>query len=386
MEKHDKVIFQLENRKKMVIEFISKGEKFMKDPLCPKFLQGHVRKLLCAWEETNLEAQKRKKNLLKHMYAWSAFEDKKAKCHQQLEILNVNHDSIRKIFDLKQGQLEYNMKAKRQREGRNIIEGLYNETLITVQSIYVFLPIEKQKDFEEQVKEIETRMQILEKTDKKLLIIDDFNTKFSALIHGMSDISLWLSDGESRLNIMQYPLQDEEQNPETRVTKVMELQEDLLRKSDITEKLEQIINDIFPKPGEKIPSEAKLIVTKLKELKTNLNKLIEEANKECKNHSENIKLWAQFQTGIRIFSSWLKKTEERRQEGLTKPKSLVNACEILGECKMLLEESEKKFRILEAAAEAARNMTSYQEAELVVDGFRNEWTVVHECFKKWVAR
>ena len=53
---------------------------------------------------------------------------------------------------------------------------------------------------------------------------------------------------------------------------------------------------------------------------------------------------------------------------------------------MLLEESEKKFRILEAAAEAARNMTSYQEAELVVDGFRNEWTVVHECFQQWVAR
>ena len=31
-------------------------------------------------------------------------------------------------------------------------------------------------------------------------------------------------------------------------------------------------------------------------------------------------------------------------------------------------------------------MTSHQEADVKVVGFKERWTVVHECFKEWVAR
>jgi len=44
IEKQDKVLNQLENKRKMVMDFISKGEKLMEDPNCPKFLEGHVKK------------------------------------------------------------------------------------------------------------------------------------------------------------------------------------------------------------------------------------------------------------------------------------------------------------------------------------------------------
>ena len=51
----------LENRKRSVLDFISKGEKLMQDPNCPQFLEGHVKKLKEAWEDTNEKAQARKK-------------------------------------------------------------------------------------------------------------------------------------------------------------------------------------------------------------------------------------------------------------------------------------------------------------------------------------
>ena len=41
-------------------------------------------------------------------------------------------------------------------------------------------------------------------------------------------------------------------SPEDRVTKSMELQEDITKKSEFTKKLEQEKEDIFPKPGEKV--------------------------------------------------------------------------------------------------------------------------------------
>ena len=57
------VLNSLENKKRGVLDFLSKGEKLMKDPNCPKFLESHVQKLKEAWEDTNEKAQKRKKEL-----------------------------------------------------------------------------------------------------------------------------------------------------------------------------------------------------------------------------------------------------------------------------------------------------------------------------------
>ena len=42
--------------------------------------------------------------------------------------------------------------------------------------------------------------------------------------------------------------------------------------------------------------------------------------------------------------------------------------------------------MLEDAAASAQKMTSHEEADLKVVAFRERWTVVHECFKEWVAR
>ena len=45
------VLNSLENKRRMVTDFMAKGEKLMQDPNCPKFLEGHVKKLKEAWEE-----------------------------------------------------------------------------------------------------------------------------------------------------------------------------------------------------------------------------------------------------------------------------------------------------------------------------------------------
>lgn len=63
IERQEKVITQLENKKRMVHEFIAKGERLMLDPNCPAFLEGHLRKLKEAWEEASEKAQQRKKAL-----------------------------------------------------------------------------------------------------------------------------------------------------------------------------------------------------------------------------------------------------------------------------------------------------------------------------------
>ena len=386
IEKHDKNIHQLENKRKIVIEFISTGEKMMKEPFCPKFLKGHVKKLQDAWDDSCTLAEKRKISLLENMHAWITFEEKKIMLIQQLDILKVNHNSIKKIFDIEQGSMEYNMKLKRQTEGRNIAVNHHKDILAAVDSIKLYLPNNKTKDIEDQVNELETRMAIMAETDKKLAYNDDFNKRLIVFSQGLKDVHLWVDDGYRRLQALKKDEDNGEPSPEVKITKVMELLEDLSKKSNIAEKLELEKNVIFPKPGEKASSDAKAFITMLKEVSSSLRKLSEETNILCTKYADDVKFWAQFQTGLAIFSPWLQKNEDKIKKGLARPAGLVEACEILEECKLCLTETVKKLMILEAASEAAHKMTSCQNADIMIDCFKNRWEKIHECYLEWTAR
>merc|ERR1711872_738366 len=384
IEKQDKVLNQLENKRKMVMDFISKGEKLMEDPNCPKFLEGHVKKLKEAWDDTNEKAQTRKKALVDNMNSWETFEEKKVECHKQLDAADAEFEAIKKIFDLKGGPADYNMRMKTASIFRSTIEELFNITSGANDCLQLMLPDDKKSEIQDQITELKTRMEILKKTDERLEFIDDFNKRLNIFDQGVKDMENWLGEGRKRLDLIKNP--PEEMSPEDRVTKSMELQEDISKKSEFTKKLEQEKEDIFPKAGEKVSSDAKKFIERLKSVRTALNALEKEASEECAKFSEDVKFWAEFQTGVKVFEPWMKRSEERKIEGLRKPISLVEACEILGDSKNLQDEAEAKLKVLEEAATSSQKMTSHNEADIKVEGFKKRWTIVHECFKEWVAR
>jgi len=384
IEKQDKVLNQLENKRKMVMDFISKGEKLMEDPNCPKFLEGHVKKLKEAWDDTNEKAQSRKKALVDNMNSWETFEEKKVECHKQLDAADAEFEAIKKIFDLKGGPADYNTRMKTASIFRSTIEELFNITSGANDCLQLMLPDDKKPEIQDQITELKTRMEILKKTDERLEFIDDFNKRLNIFDQGVKDMENWLGEGRKRLDLIKNP--PEEMSPEDRVTKSMELQEDISKKSEFTKKLEQEKEDIFPKAGEKVSSDAKKFIERLKTVRTTLNALEAEASEECGKFSEDVKFWAEFQTGVKVFEPWMKNSEARKIEGLRKPISLVEACEILGDSKNLQDEAEAKLKVLEEAAASAQKMTSHQEADIKVAAFKERWTVVHECFKEWVAR
>lgn len=384
IEKQDKVLNQLENKRKMVMDFISKGEKLMEDPNCPKFLEGHVKKLKEAWEDTNEKAQSRKKALVDNLNSWETFEEKKIECHKQLDAADAEFEAIKKIFDLRAGPQDYNMRMKTASMFRTNIEDIFNTCSGANDILQVMLPDEKKPEMNDQTSELKTRMDILAKIDERLAFIDDFNKRLNIFDVGVKEMENWLGEGRKRLDLIKTP--PEEMSPEDRVTKSMELQEDLNKKSEFTKKLEVEKDDIFPKSGEKVSSDAKKFIERLKKVRTTLNALDDEVSAECAKFSEDVKFWAEFQTGLKVFEPWMKNAELRKISGLKKPGSLVEACEILGDSKNLQDEAEAKLRVLEEAASAAQKMTSHHEADIKVEGFKKRWTVVHECFQEWVAR
>merc|ERR1712013_792767 len=100
----------------------------------------------------------------------------------------------------------------------------------------MMLPDDKKAEMNELVTEIKTRMEILKKTDDRLEFIDDFNKRLNIFDQGVRDMENWLGEGRKRLDLIKNP--PEEMSPEDRVTKSMELQEDISKKSEFTKNLQ----------------------------------------------------------------------------------------------------------------------------------------------------
>merc|ERR1719499_2926526 len=235
-----------------------------------------------------------------------------------------------------------------------------------------------------EVQEIKTRMDILSKTDERLNFILDFNKRLAIFDTCVTELEDWLGEGRKRLDGIKNPV--ELLSPEDRVTKTMEGQEDINKKSEFCGKQETEKNEIFPKQGEKVSSDAKKFIERLKIVRQELNKLDEEIKSECAKFSEDVKYFAEFQTGIKAFDPWMKKAEQRISDGLMQPKSLVEACEILGTSKNFQDERELKIKVLEDAATSALKMTTHNDSDGKVEGYRERWSKVHEISKEWVEQ
>lgn len=384
IEKQDKVLNSLENKRKMVMDFIAKGEKLMQDPNCPKFLDGHVKKLREAWEDTNEKAQIRKKALADNLSSWETFEEQKVENHKQLDLADAEFDSIKKIFDLKAGPADYEVRMKTAANFRKGITDIYDTVSGANDCLQQMLPDEKKAPMCGEVAEIKTRMEILSKTDERLDFILDFNKRLAIWNTCVTELEDWLGEGRKRLDGIRNPV--ELLSPEDRVTKTMEVQEDITKKSEFCSKQEAEKDEIFPKQGEKVSSDAKKFLERIKNVRAELNKLDEEIKTECAKFSEDVKYFAEFQTGIKAFDPWMKKAEQRITDGLMQPKSLVEACEILGSSKNFQEECEAKLKILEEAAASAQKMTTHADSDEKVEAYKERWVKVHEISKEWVAR
>merc|ERR1719470_765943 len=384
IEKQDKVINSLDNKRKMVMDFIAKGEKLMQDPNCPKFLDGHVKKLREAWEDTNEKAQLRKKALADNLSSWETFEEQKVENHKQLDLADAEFEAIKKVFDLKAGPADYELRMKTAASFRKGIEDIFNTVSGANDCLQQMLPDEKKAPMAGEVQEIRTRMDILKKTDERLEFILDFNKRLAVFHTCVTELEDWLGEGRKRLDGIRNPV--ELLSPEDRVTKTMEVQEDITKKSEFCGKQETEKNEIFPRQGEKVSSDAKKFMERLKNVRTELNKLDEEIKSECAKFSEDVKYFAEFQTGIKAFDPWMKKAEQRIIDGLMQPKSLVEACEILGSSKNFQEECEAKLKILEEAAASAQKMTTHADSDEKVEAYKERWVKVHEISKEWVAR
>lgn len=84
LERHEKNLDQLDKKKKVFMDQKSKGEKLLNDPKAPKFLNGHMERLVGLWKEANNKGEDRLEDLKNNLVAWEAYENKRNQLDGQL--------------------------------------------------------------------------------------------------------------------------------------------------------------------------------------------------------------------------------------------------------------------------------------------------------------
>ena len=116
---------------------------------------------------------------------------------------------------------------------------------------------------------------------------------------------------------------------------MMEVQEDIGRRQGVIQIQERVREEIFPAQGEKVPSDAKKFLVRLKKIRKSVDDLEVAAQDDCVKSSLDVKHWSQLQLGLMLFDPWIREAERQKQAGLPTPATLVEACGVLGSSKVL---------------------------------------------------
>jgi len=388
IDKHGSIVRLMENKRKTVEEFIKKGESLMEDERSPKFLETHVSKLKEAWTVANEEAKKRKNALADNMESWKLFEEKRLDCSRTLDMADAELKSIKKNFNMERAPVELTEKMKIAATMRFEIEDLFGQTEKAFTTLCIFAPDDKKKELEVHVVQLRDRLEVLTKIDQSLADLFQFNKELVTFDATLTELDTWITGKaqEKLANIREPDPADTPPDPEDRVTKAMELLEDLLRKISICSKAEEKKIEIFPAEGKKLSKEAKEFVDRLKACRDGLTKLDEEVQAELNKFSIDVKYFADYQCGMRSFYPWLLSSEDKVSQGITPPGDLVSACNLLGDCKTFQDDCDARLVVLNNADESAGKMTYHQFAKNNIADYKFRWDGVHNASVSWVER
>ena len=135
-----------------------------------------------------------------------------------------------------------------------------------------------------------------------------------------------------------------------------------------------------------VPKDAQAFKDELARITKYITDLETSVRKNCDEFSEDVKFWAEYRTGIKEFSPWLAGAEKATTEGLAKPSDL-NEVKALHEKVHTFEKTCIGYlKVLDAAAEASKKMTTHAEADSEVAALKERYTKIKAVSDEWTLK
>merc|ERR1711942_615128 len=253
IERQEKALTQLESKRAIVNDLISKGKQLLENPDKPKFLESHVKRIVDGWDDTKEKAQARLLLLNNTKDAWVGYSEGLENIVVEFEKGDDEIKKVKKRFNLAAACEDLEKRQKIFGDTKGVIDGMYGSIQHDYDVMTMTLPEDKKDFVKKEVKGVTDKLEVLGRFKEKVDKIDEFVTSLKNFDVTLKDIDAWMKDAEHQLGEIKNA--SDKMTPEDRVSYTMELQEDVAAKVIIIQKSIEAENDLLPQ-GDKVPQDA----------------------------------------------------------------------------------------------------------------------------------
>jgi len=384
-ERQEKIIDQLDKKRKAVMDQKTKGEKILGDPKAPKFLHSHLDKLNALWAEANKAAEDRLKGLKDNLVSWERYERERDALADKLNAADTELANTVRVYNLEGGPADLAERRKTAATMRKDIENSYKFMTEAHACLCKLLDEVKKAELDEQVECLKIRLVTLEQMDEKIKKLDEFNGLLKEFDITIKEYEDWLLVGRKRMDELVNPPKPIE--AQERVMQTMELQTDVqLQCETYAEKTTYWDQTLAPQEAAENTDDTQKFTGRMDTIRQTQGKLFDEVKVECSKYGDDVKYLADFTAGVKKFDPWIQKSEAKKAVGMIKPTDLQEATDQLEASKTWLEEAKKMKAVLDEANAAAQNMTLHEDADAKYAAFTKRWTVIEATAKAWIDK
>ena len=234
IERQEKSLVQLETKRAVVKDLIEKGKVLLQNPDKPKFLDSHVKRIEDGWDETKDKAQARLALLTNTKSAWEGFADGNVKVLEEFDKCEDETKKVKKLFNL---EAAFDDLAKRKEIlelTKASVQGTYDQLKADYETMCLTLPEDKKEQLKKELKPLEEKLEVIKIFEEKVKVVDDFCTSLKEFDGSLKSIDDWMVGASQELEDIKST--SDKMSPEDRVSRTMDLQEDIASKMIIIEK------------------------------------------------------------------------------------------------------------------------------------------------------
>merc|ERR1711971_398607 len=306
IERQEKSLTQLENKRGIVKDQIDKGSVLLQNPDKPNFLESHQKRITEGWEDAKKKAQERLKLLQDTKAAWEGYADGSETVANAFAKAEEEMSKIKKKFGLDDAKSDLAKRQEIYNKTKADLEAVYNKLKSDFDTMALTLPEDKKKQLAKELADVTEKMTILEKFGEKVKTIEDFCGNLELFDNTNKSLDDWMNRAAGELENIKN--NSHTMCPEDRVAVCMELQEDIAAKVLLIEESIAKEQELLPQ-GEGVPADALAHKEELERIHKFTLDLQEKVKQNTSDFSEDVKFWAEYRTGIKEFTPWLTAAE-----------------------------------------------------------------------------
>jgi len=383
IERQEKSLSQLDSKRNVVVELISKGKVILQNPDKPKFLEANVKRIEEGWDETKAKAQARLQLLNETKDAFIGYAENSETVATEFEIAEEEIKKVKKIFNLESANADLKKRQDLYAKSDSTITGLFNSINANNATMCITIPEDKKKILAKEIKAVEAKLEVLGRFKGTVTKIEELVAALTAFDNSLKVIDGWKDAATAELKDIKEA--SGAMLPEDRVARTMDLQEDIAAKLEIIKTCAATELALLPQ-GDKVPADAQAFKDELTRITKYVTELQANTKIECDKYSNDVKFWAEYRTGIKEFNPWLAGAEKAIGEGLSKPASLDEVKALNDKVLGFDKNCVNYLKVLTSAQAAAQKMTTHGEADAEVAGLKTRFDAVKAMSDTWVKK